>query len=164
MIVDGADEFDRLFELFLGDVARTAQDYRSCVLDLVLVELLEVLKIDPALGSVDNSDRAADLGAFNALNCSYNVRELAYAGGLNEDPVGCELVDNVLQSRAEISYEAAADAAGIHLCDLDAGFLEKTTVDADLAEFIFDKYELGAVISVSDKLLYQCCLACSQKS
>ena len=49
MIVDGADEFDRLIELFLRDVARTAQDYRSCVLDLVLVELLEVLEVYTAL-------------------------------------------------------------------------------------------------------------------
>ena len=79
MIVDGADEFDRLIELFLGDVARTAQDYRSGVLDLVLVELLEVLEIYAALGSVDNRNGSADLCAFNALYCSHNVGKLAYA-------------------------------------------------------------------------------------
>ena len=87
MVVDRADEFDGLIELVLGDVARTAEDYRSRVFDLVLIEFLEVLEVNAALGSVDDSDSSADLCAFNALDCSNDVRELAYAGGLDEDPV-----------------------------------------------------------------------------
>ena len=87
MIVDGTDEFDRLVELLLGDIARTAQYDRSGVLDLVLIELLEVLEVDPALGSVNDCNCSADLSAFNALDCGYNVRKLAYARRFDEDPV-----------------------------------------------------------------------------
>ena len=79
MVVDGADEFDGLVELILRNIARTAQDDGSCVLDLVLIEFLEVLEVNAALGSVDHRNRSADLGALNALNGSYNVGELAYA-------------------------------------------------------------------------------------
>ena len=139
MIVDLTDKCDCLVELFLCDIACTAQDDSSGVLDLVLVELLEVLKIDPALGSVDYCDCSADLSSLNALNCSYYVRELAYAGGFDEDPVRCELVDYIFQSSAEVADKTAADTAGIHLCDVDAGFLKKAAVDTDLAELVFDK-------------------------
>ena len=139
VIVDLTDESDCLIELFLCDIACTAQDDRSGVLNLVLIELLKVLKIDPALGSVDYCDCTADFCSLNALNCSYYVRELAYTGGFDEDPVRCELFDYILQSGAEVAYETAADATGIHLCDVDAGFLEETAVDTDLAELVFDE-------------------------
>ena len=79
MVVDGAYEFNGLIELILCNVASTAQDDGSRVLDLVLIEFLEVLEVDAALGCVDYSNRSADLGALNALNGSYYVGELAYA-------------------------------------------------------------------------------------
>ena len=73
MIVDLTDKSDSLIELILCDIACTAQNDCACILDLVLIELLEVLKIDPALGSVDNSDCAADFCAFNTLNSGNDV-------------------------------------------------------------------------------------------
>jgi hypothetical protein len=48
--------------------------------------------------------------------------------------------------------------------DVDAGLLKEATVDADLTELILNKNELLAVVSVSNKLLDQCCFACSQES
>ena len=164
MIVDLSDESDRLIELVLSDVARTAQYDGSCVLDLVLIELLEVLQIDPALGSVDNRDCSADLCSFNALNGSNYVGELANAGGFDQDPVRCELFDYIFQSSSEITNEAAADATGIHFGDVDAGLLKETAVDTDLTELVLNEHELLAVVSVRNELLDQCCLACSQKS
>ena len=164
MIVDRADEFYGLIELVLCDVARTAEDYRSRVLDLVFIEFLEVLEVNAALGSVDDSNSSADLSAFNALDCSNDVREFAYAGGLDEDPVGRELIDDFLEGRAEIAYEAAADTAGVHLGDLDARFLEETAVDSDLAEFVLDEDKLCSVVSVSNELFDERCLSCSEKS
>ena len=111
VIVDLADESYCLIELILSDIACTAQDDRSCILDLVLIELLEVLEVDAALGSVDNCNCSADLCSFDALNGSNYVGELAYAGRFDEDPVGSELVDYVLQGCAEVADKAAADTA-----------------------------------------------------
>ncbi len=96
VIVDFADQLDRGVELALGDVAGTGQDDGAGILDLVLVELLEVLEVDLALAGIDNGDGAADLGALDLLDSSYNIRKLADAGGLDEDTVGGELVDDFL--------------------------------------------------------------------
>ena len=78
MIVDALDELYCLIELLLADVACSGEDDSTCVLDLILVELCEVLKVDLALGCVDNRYGTADLSAFYLLNCSYYVGELTY--------------------------------------------------------------------------------------
>ena len=75
-----------------------------------------------------------------------------------------ETVDDILQRRSEITYEAAADAAGIHLCYLDAGFLQESAVDTYLTELVLDEHDLLSVISVCDELLDKRCLTCSQES
>ena len=123
VIVDLADQFDRGVEFALCDVACSGQDDRACVLDLVLVELFEVLQVDLALARVDDGNGTAYFGAFDLLNGSDYVRKLADAGGLDEDTVRSILVDDFLESCTEVAYEGAADAAGVHLGDLNAGFL-----------------------------------------
>ncbi len=153
VIVDLADQLDRGVELALGDVAGTGQDDGAGILDLVLVELLEVLEVDLALAGIDNGDGAADLGALDLLDSSYNIRKLADAGWLDEDTVRRELVDNFLQRSAEVADQGAADAAGVHLGDLDAGFFQEAAVDADLSEFILDEDELLSIVAIGDELL-----------
>ena len=153
VIVDLADQLDRGVELSLGDVAGTGQDDGAGILDLVLVELLEVLQVDLALAGVDDGNSAADLGALDLLDSSHYVRELADAGWLDEDTVRGELVDNFLQRGAEVADQGAADAAGVHLGDLDAGFFQESAVDADLSEFILDEDELLSIVAIGDELL-----------
>ena len=153
VVVDLADQFDRGVELALGDVAGTGQDDGAGILDLVLVELLEVLEVDLALAGVDDGNSAADLGALDLLDSSNYIRELADAGWLDEDTVGGELVDDFLQRGAEVADQGAADAAGVHLGDLDAGFFQESAVDADLSEFILDEDELLSIVAIGDELL-----------
>ena len=78
MVVDLLDELNSLVELLLLDVGCSREDDRSCVLDLVLIELGEVLKIYLALACIDNCNCSADLCAFNLLDSSNYVRELTY--------------------------------------------------------------------------------------
>ena len=153
VIVDLADQLDRGVELALSDVAGTGQDDSAGILDLILVELLEVLEVDLALAGVDDGYCTADLGALDLLDSSHYVRKLADAGGLDEDTVRRELVDDFLQRGAEVADERAADAAGVHLGDLDSGFLQEAAVDADLSEFILDEDELLSVVAIGDELL-----------
>ena len=42
-----------------------------------------------------------------------------------------------LQCFLEITFQAAADTPAVDLTDLNAGFLEETSVNADLSVFIF---------------------------
>ena len=104
-----------------------AEDDGPGMLDLVFIELAEVLQIDFALGGVRHGDSTAqlhlrDLGD-DALDGPDHVGELAHAGGLDEDAVGMELVHDLLQRLAEVPHQGAADAAGVHLADLNAGVL-----------------------------------------
>jgi len=159
VVVDLADQLDRGIELALGDVAGTGQDDGAGILDLVLVELLEVLQVDLALAGVDDGNSAADLGALDLLDSSHYVRELADTGWLDEDTVRRELVDDFLQRGAEVADEGAADAAGVHLGDLDAGFFQESAVDADLSEFILDEDELLSVVTIGNEFLDESCFS-----
>lgn len=159
VVVDLADQLDRGVELALGDVAGTGQDDGAGILDLVLVELLEVLQVDLALAGVDDGNCAADLGTLDLLDSSHYVRELADTGWLDEDTVRRELVDDFLQRGAEVADEGAADAAGVHLGDLDAGFFQESAVDADLSEFILDEDELLSVVTIGNEFLDESCFS-----
>ena len=75
-----------------------------------------------------------------------------------------ELLENLLQGLAEVANQAAADAACVHLVDLDAGILEESTVDTDLTELVFNKYYLLSLVSFFDELLDESCLAGSQET
>ena len=59
---------------------------------------------------------------------------------------------------------AERPTAGIHLRDLYSGIFEESAVNADLTEFIFDKNELFAVITLLDKLLDKRGFACSEEA
>ena len=63
-----------------------------------------------------------------------------------------ELLHDLAQGLVEIAHERAADAAGGHLGDLDAGLLEEAAVDVDLTEFIFDQHELFARVGFGNEL------------
>ena len=134
-------------ELFLLHVLGAAEDDGAGVLDLVVEELTKVLHIHLALLGVDHGHCAAQLHfAFlgHVAHRFGHVRELTNAGWLDEDPVGVVLLQHLPQGLAEVAHQGAADTAGIHLGDLDAGVLEETAVDADLAEFIFNQNDLLA--------------------
>ena len=74
------------------------------------------------------------------------------------------LVNDLVQRAAEIAHQRAADAAGVHLRDLDAGLLQKAAVNTDLAELILDQDELLAVIGLLDHLFDQSRFARAEKA
>ena len=62
------------------------------------------------------------------------------------------LLHDLVQGLAEVPHQGAADAAGVHLGDLDAGLLEEAAVNADLAELVFDQHDLLALQGVLQQL------------
>ena len=156
----------RVHELFFAHAAGAAEDDGGCVLDLVVVELAKVLHINLALGGIGHGDESVELDVvvLHLLNRTDDVGQLAHAGGLNDDAVGLELEQDLLQGLAEVAYQAAADAAGVHLGDLYAGVLQKAAVDADLTELILNEDQFFAFICFLNELLDQGRLTGAQKA
>ena len=135
-------------KLVLSGLLGTAENDGSGMGDLILVELAEVLEINLALGGVRHGDGTDKLHfgdlSHHVLHGFHHVRKLAHTGGLDDDTVGMELSHDLLQRFAKVAHQRAADAAGVHLGNLDAGLFEETAVDTDLTEFIFNEDDLFA--------------------
>ena len=154
-------------DLVLAGGAGAAQDDGVGMADLVVVELAEVLHVQPHLVHVGHGHKAVQLHVplgGDALHGLGHVAQLAHAGGLDQNAVGLVLIDDLLQGLAEVAHQAAADAARVHLGDLDAGLLQKAAVDADLAELIFDEHQLLARVGLGNQLLDERGLAGAQKT
>ena len=142
-------------DLLLTGVAGAAQDDAGRMADLVVIELTEVLHIHLDLVHVGDGDKAVqDDGQIlgDALDGAGHVGQLADARRLNEDAVRVVGLDDLLQRLAEIADQAAADAAGVQLIDLNAGLAHEAAVDADLAEFVLDQDDLLTGEGLLDEL------------
>ena len=153
-------------QLGLGDGISTGQDDGGSGLDLVIIELAEVLHIDLDLARVGNGDGIAqgDFLIGDLVHCADNIRQLAHTGGLDEDAVRVILLDDLSQGLAEVAHQRAADAAGVHLGDVDAGVLQEAAVNADLAEFVLNEDQLLALVGLGDHFLDQGSLAGAQEA
>ena len=153
-------------QLLLRDGIGTGQDDGGSRLDLVVVELTEVLAVDLHLTGVNHSYGVTQ-GHFlvgHLVHSTDDIGQLANAGGLNQNPVRMVLVNHLLQSLAEVAHQGAADAAGVHLGDVDAGILQETAVNADLAEFVLNQNQLLTGIGLFDHFLNEGGLACTQEA
>ena len=74
------------------------------------------------------------------------------------------LVNHLAQRFAEVAHEAAADAAGVHLCHLNAGLFHEAAVNADLTEFVLDEHDLLAHEALFQQLLDEGRLSSSEKA
>ena len=156
----------RLGKLCVGGLIGVAEQHTACVCYLIAKELTEVLHIHLALVDVNDGNRAVKLSALYIClkNCFSNVGELTDTRGLDKDPVGRILVYYLLECLAEISYKRTADTTRIHLGYFNSRILEEATVNAYLAEFVFDKNDLLALIRFVDKTVYKRSLTCAEKS
>ena len=133
----------------------------------LLKKLAEVLHIHFALGGVSHGDEAVQLHGCRFRGALYGadyVAEFAYAGRFDDHAVGMELLDDIVQRRAEIAHQGAADAPGIHFGNVDAGVLQKAAVNADFAELVFDQHHLLAFVGLFQQLFDQRGFTCAQKA
>ena len=141
----------------LGDRIGPGQDDGGSSLHLVVVEFTEVLGVDLDFSGVHNGNGVAQgyVRAGDLVHSADYVGQLAHAGGFNDNPVGVVLVNDLRQSLAKVAYQGAADAAGIHLRNVDAGVLQKAAVNADLAKLILNQHQLLSLVAFRDHLLDQ---------
>ena len=152
-------------QFILRQVLRAAQNDGAGVLDLVVVKFTEVFHINAAFGCIRHGDEARKLHiGMQSLNGADDVGQLAHAGRLDEDTVGMVFVQYLLQRRAKIAHQAAADAAGVHLRYFDTGVFHKAAVDANLTEFIFNEHQQYALVGRGDEFFDERGLARAQES
>ncbi len=144
----------------------TGEDNGRGCFNLIIIELAKVFHINLDLTGIHNCDRIAkcDFCICNLLCGGDHIRQLAHAGGFNNDPVRMELINHLLQGLAEVTHQTAADTAGVHLGNVDACLLQEAAVNADLTEFIFDQDQLLAGIGFRNHFLDEGCLARTEKS
>ena len=148
--------------LSAGDIC-PAQDNCGSMLDLVDKKFAEIFDIDFRLAGIHNGYQRANLTVFSAHRTrrTNDIAQLANTAGLNQDPIRMIGLQHLLQGLSEITYQTAADASAVHLCDLDAGFLHKATVNSDFTKLIFNQYNLLVCVGILQQFLDQCRLACS---
>ena len=166
ILVVFADHVDALVELFLRHAVGAAEDDGVGRLDLVIVELAEVLHIHLALRRVRHGHEIAELHVVgrDLAHGADDVGQLADAGRLDQDAVGRILRNDLLERAAEIAHQRAADAAGVHLRDLDARLLQKAAINANFAEFVLNEDELLAVIGFLDHFFDERRLASAEET
>ena len=161
-----ADNIQRQLYLFGARLIGSCQQYAVGVKNLVLVKLTEILSVHLAFCAVHNGYAGiyAYIVVLGIIDCRDNVRQLAHAGGLNNDSVGLIGFDRFLERLGEIAHQATADTAGVHLGNLDAALLQKSAVHTYLTELVLDKHQLLALEHIADKSLYKSCFSRTQKA
>ena len=153
-------------QLFLAHTGSPAQNNGAGVLHLIIEKLAEVSHIHLGLGGIHHSGKSVQhhIVHFQVLHRPDDIAEFAHTRGFNEDTVGVIGIHHLPQRLAEIAHQTAADAAAVHLGNVDARLLQKAAVNADLAELIFNEDELLAGIGLSDQLLDEGRFASAQKA
>jgi hypothetical protein len=139
-------------QLILCDMIGMTENDATSVLDLIVEELAKVFHIQFALVGVYHGGIAVqhDIIAQHALNGAHNVRQFANARGLDQDAVGCEIGQYLCKGFGKVTNQRTTDAALIHLGDLYAAFLQKSAVNANLTEFIFDQNDLFTGVCLAE--------------
>ena len=155
-----------LVKLFLCHAVGAAENDGVSRLNLVVVELAEVLHIHLALRRVRHGHEITKLHVVgrNLAHGADDVGQLADAGRLDQNTIRCIVCNDLLERAAEIAHQRAADAAGVHLRDLNARLLQKAAVNADLAEFVLNEDNFLAVIGFLDHLFDKRCLASAKET
>ena len=134
-----AQQRGALVQFFLTHALGVTQNDGTCVLHLIVKELTEVFHINAGFIGIHHGGEGVEANlTLHLLHGADDVAELADARRLDENTVGGIFRQHLCQRFGEITHQRAADAAGIHFGNIDAGILQKSAVDADLAKLIFN--------------------------
>ena len=126
--------------VFLHIVGMAEHDTTG-MLDLIVEEFAKVFHIQLAFACVNNGCVAVqnDVFAQYTLHGLDDVGQFSNAGGLDQNAIGLKFVEHLGERLGEITHQRAANAALIHFGDLHTAFFEKSAVNADFTEFVFDE-------------------------
>ena len=153
-------------QLCLGDRIGPGQDDGGSGFDLVIIELAKVLHIDLDLARIGNGHLVAQANILirHLLNGCYHIGQLTNTGRFNDNTVRMVLGNYFLQRLAKVTHQGAADAAGVHLGNVDTGLLQEAAIDADLTEFVLNEHQLLTAVGLLNHFFDESCLTCAQKT
>ena len=153
-------------QLRLRNGIGAGQDDGGGCFDLIVVELAKVFHIHFDLTGIGHCHTVAKSHILTGdlFHCSHHIGQLAHTGGFNDHPIGMVLGNNLIQSLSKVAHQRAANAAGIHLGNVNARFLQKATVDTDLTKLIFDQYQLLTAVGFLNHFFDESGLAGSQEA
>ena len=143
---------------------RAAQHNRPCILYLIIKKLSEILHVHPALISIHYSHGTVqtNLQIFGHIaHRIHHIRKLAHTGRFDNHPIRAIFRQHLLQRFSKISYQRAADTAGIHFPDLNPRILQKAAVNPNLSELILNQNHLLSGNGLLEKLFNKGRLTCS---
>ena len=148
---------NRSIQLRLRNAISTREDDGGSGFNLIIVEFTKILHVDLHLASIGNGHLITqdNILTRDLLYSSNHIAKLTDARRFDHNAIRMILLNHLGQSLAEITHQAAANAAGIHLCNIDTGVLQETTVDANFAKFIFDQNQIFALVGFLDHFLNQ---------
>ena len=162
--IQGTDDF-HIFRKLLRAYALGAGEDNACGgFDLIIEELLEVPVIDLAAVGVHHGGITGKFESVHGLNRAENIRKLADTGRFDDDPLRMIGFHNLPETFFKISLQGTADTPAVDFADLNAGFLQETAVDSDLAEFVLNKNDFLIGEYFFDKFGDQGCLSGTEKS
>ena len=102
-----------ILKLLLGDIIGVAQNNASCISDLIIEKLAEILHVHLALVSVNNSSKSVEHRALcvSVFDGFLNVGKLADTRGLYKDPIRLILIDHLVKRLSKISNQGTTDTA-----------------------------------------------------
>ena len=114
-----------IFQLVMIHTVCAGQNNGGCGFDLVVVELTKVLHIHLDFAGIGNgcSITQGYIVTGHLFHRTDDIGKLAHTGGLDQNPIGMVGINYLLQRLAKITHQTAANAAGIHLGNMDAGIL-----------------------------------------
>ena len=142
-------------QFVLGNGIGTGENDGRCCFNLIVIELTKVLHINLDLACIHHGNGIAQCNFFTGhlLHSSNHIGQLSNTGGFNDHAVRREFCNHLLQCLAEIANQAAANAAGVHFCNVDTGILQETAVNADLAKFILNQNQFLTLVGFLNHLL-----------
>ena len=153
-------------QLELGNGIGAGQDNGGGGFNLVVIELTEVLHIHLDLAGIHHRHGVAQghIVGGDLVHSADDIGQLAHAGRLNDNPVGRILGNHLFQRLAEVAHQGAANAAGVHLGNVDAGILQEAAIDANFAKFVFNQHQLLTLVALGNHLFNQRGLASAQEA
>ena len=159
------DVGERFFDFRLRGDVRVAQNDAVGVFELVKEKFAEVFGVHKAFFGVYDRRFGIDLNTVQAFfHRGGDVRKFAHARRFDNDTVGVKFFGHFFERFGKIADQTATNATAVHLRDFYSGVFQKTAVDTDFAEFVFDQDDFFSVIRFFYELFDQSGLPRTEKT
>ena len=125
-LVEAADQLNGFLNFLLICHIGAAQNNSTRISNLIREKFSEISQVHFAFFHIRHCGITVELDLtfiFHVLHSLDHIGHLSYTGGFNNDAVRMVFLHHLHQRCTKITYQGTADAAGIHLADLNSCFL-----------------------------------------